>query len=323
MRKLLSLALLCTAGCIVEAHAGPSIPDPQPRYPQPAYAPPPQPAYVPPEPEPQPEQPVYTAPPAPTAPPPDVAPPAQPYETGVQAEPPPPAPPGADVDNEEVFNEPLQNYGAWTQVDGYGRVWVPRVGYGWRPYYYGRWVLTDWGWTFQSDDPWGWAAYHYGRWNWGLGVGWYWIPGRTWGPAWVSWRYGGGYVSWAPMGPRGVVFGVGHPGWVAVGEGSFTRPIATVAITGRATAGIVRVAQPLPYARPVRGGAFGPPVARISVATGHPVTAVPVARAFNAPRGTPAPALRSPARAARPTAAPVSRPPPPAARKSRGKGDKR
>ena len=32
--------------------------------------------------------------------------------------------------------------------------------------------------------------------------GWYWIPGRTWGPAWVSWAVGGGYVGWCPLGWR-------------------------------------------------------------------------------------------------------------------------
>src|SRR5207248_1659169 len=112
----------------------------------------------------------------------------QPYDYG--ASPPPPAaeaaetyqseaplPAGANVPDEDVFYDSLAPYGSWTVIGPYGRVWVPAVGYGWRPYYYGRWVLTDWGWTFVSDDPWGWAAYHYGRWNWAIGVGWYWIPG--------------------------------------------------------------------------------------------------------------------------------------------------
>jgi hypothetical protein len=29
-----------------------------------------------------------------------------------------------------------------------------------------------------------------------------WVPGRDWGPAWVSWRTGGDYVGWAPLPPR-------------------------------------------------------------------------------------------------------------------------
>jgi uncharacterized protein DUF6600 len=168
-------------------------------------------------------------------------------------------------------------------VAGYGTVWVPAVSYGWRPYYYGQWVLTDWGWTFVSDDPWGWAAYHYGRWNWGVGVGWYWIPGRIWAPAWVSWRYGAGYVTWCPLGPPGVVFGYRHPAWVAVPERHFTRPIAGVAAPVRRTYGMVSEARPLtgPHATVGRGGSFGPPVAGVARATGQqirPVAAAQVVR---------------------------------------------
>ena len=39
---------------------------------------------------------------------------------------------------------------------------------------------------------------------------WFWIPGRTWGPAWVSWAYAPGYVSWCPLGwdnRAGLAFG--------------------------------------------------------------------------------------------------------------------
>jgi hypothetical protein len=184
-----------------------------------------------------------------------------------------------DVNDTEVFYERLSPYGYWTETGGYGRVWVPYVGVGWRPYYFGRWVLTDWGWTFVSDDPWGWAGYHYGRWNWGIGVGWYWIPGRIWAPAWVSWRYGGGYAAWCPLGPPGVVFGYSHPAWVAVREEHFTRPISSVAVPLRATAGVVTQAAPLtgPHATVARTGSFGPPVARVQAATGQTIRPVAAA----------------------------------------------
>jgi hypothetical protein len=52
-----------------------------------------------------------------------------------------------------------------------------------------------------SDEPWAWAAYHYGRWTYNPYYGWVWIPGYEWAPAWVSWRTGGGYYGWAPLGP--------------------------------------------------------------------------------------------------------------------------
>ena len=29
-----------------------------------------------------------------------------------------------------------------------------------------------------------------------------WVPGNEWAPAWVSWRAGGDYYGWAPLGPR-------------------------------------------------------------------------------------------------------------------------
>ncbi len=241
----------------------------------------------------------------------------------------PPAPPaGSNVASEAVFYDQLAPYGYWTFVAPYGRVWVPAVAYGWRPYYYGRWVLTDWGWTFASDDPWGWAGYHYGRWNFAVGVGWYWIPGAVWAPAWVSWRYGAGYVTWCPLGPPGVVFGYRHPAWVAVPEAHFTRPIAGVAVPAQRTYGVVTQARPLtgPHATVGRGGSFGPPVASVSRATGqqiHPVAvAQPAQVARPRPSATPAPVvpMRSPVRpgarvdAARPTARPSYAPHPMPAR---------
>jgi len=85
--------------------------------------------------------------------------------------------------SEDAFYDRLSPYGYWRNTGEYGRVWVPAgVGAEFQPYSDGHWALTDWGWTYVSDAPWGWAAYHYGRWGYGLGLGWYWIPGRTWGP---------------------------------------------------------------------------------------------------------------------------------------------
>ena len=164
----------------------------------------------------------------------------------------------------------------------YGRVWVPSVGYGWRPYYYGQWVLTDWGWTFVSDDPWGWAAYHYGRWNFGVGVGWYWVPGRVWAPAWVSWRYGAGYVTWCPLAPP---FRLRQPGAEVLG----------------------------------RGASFGPPVTGVARATGQQIRPIAAAQAVR-PRPVVTPganassggAMRSPRARPRPDRE-VARPAPPRA----------
>jgi hypothetical protein len=94
----------------------------------------------------------------------------------------------------------LDQYGSWNYDAAYGYVWYPRVAVGWRPYYYGRWShLRPWGWTWIGHDPWAWPTHHYGRWGFSAGI-WFWIPGRHWGPAWVSWAYAPGYVSWCPLG---------------------------------------------------------------------------------------------------------------------------
>lgn len=100
------------------------------------------------------------------------------------------------------FYDELSPFGEWVRTREHGWAWFPRdVHAGWRPYDDGRWVDTDYGWTWVSYEPFGWATYHYGRWAWDPRFGWLWVPGRVWGPAWVSWQYGGGYVGWAPLPP--------------------------------------------------------------------------------------------------------------------------
>jgi hypothetical protein len=107
--------------------------------------------------------------------------------------------PRADVG---FFYDELSPYGDWVQTRDYGWAWFPRsVHPYWRPYTDGRWVTTEYGWTWASNEPFGWATYHYGRWERDPRFGWLWVPGTVWGPAWVSWQYGGGYVGWAPLPP--------------------------------------------------------------------------------------------------------------------------
>jgi hypothetical protein len=113
--------------------------------------------------------------------------------------------------NEDMsyFYDRLSPYGSWIDYNPYGYVWVPRhMGYNWRPYSEGRWVWTDYGWTWISDEEWGDIPFHYGRWGMDNDIGWYWVPGTDWGPAWVTWRSNAQYMGWAPL-PPGVRFGVG------------------------------------------------------------------------------------------------------------------
>jgi hypothetical protein len=101
------------------------------------------------------------------------------------------------------FYANLSPHGHWVQRQGYGWVWLPfGIRAGWRPYTLGRWVMTDQGWTWVSDEPFGWATYHYGRWINDSQYGWGWVPGYQWAPAWVAWRTGNGYIGWAPLPPE-------------------------------------------------------------------------------------------------------------------------
>jgi hypothetical protein len=118
---------------------------------------------------------------------------------------------GYDPNAYSQFESALDAYGTWVDDPVYGRVWVPStsvVGNDFFPYATGGyWVLSEFGWTWVSDWDWGWAPFHYGRWSTLDGYGWCWIPGSVWGPAWVSWRSGGGYVGWSPLPPAGVTIG--------------------------------------------------------------------------------------------------------------------
>ncbi len=127
----------------------------------------------------------------------------------------------------------FEGAGDWRYESSYGYVWYPAVSTGWRPYRNGRWVsLRPYGWTWVGAAVWDWPTHHYGRW--GLSAGaWFWIPGRSWAPAWVSWAYAPGYVSWCPLGwnNRAVVQLVSVPGraynpwraWTAVPDRHFGR----------------------------------------------------------------------------------------------------
>jgi hypothetical protein len=107
--------------------------------------------------------------------------------------------------NDAEIDATLNGYGEWIDDADYGRVWRPYatvVGVDFTPYEScGSWIWTDWGWTYSCDWDWGWLPFHYGRWDWFDDGYWAWVPGYEWGPGWVDWRYGGGYVGWRPSAP--------------------------------------------------------------------------------------------------------------------------
>ena len=137
-------------------------------------------------------------------PPPGAPPPVEEYPMEQVPEP----APGLDV---SYFYDSLSPYGVWAYHPVHRYVWVPaNMPRAWRPYTQGQWIWTDYGWTWRSRMAWGWAPFHYGRWGWEGDLGWYWVPGTTWGPCWVTWRYSDLHIGWAPL-PPGVRFvpGVG------------------------------------------------------------------------------------------------------------------
>lgn len=156
--------------------------------------------------------------------------PLDPPPPDFRSEPAPPSAPGPETIREEEsaadevlddaasheravreFSPHLAPYGHWVDDPYYGRVWVPSrgvVGARFRPYVSGgRWELTaDDEWLWVSDYPFGWVTFHYGRWAWlSGGVGWGWVPGYVYSPAWVDFRIGSsGYVGWGPAPPYSV-----------------------------------------------------------------------------------------------------------------------
>src|SRR5262245_45858816 len=104
---------------------------------------------------------------------------------------------GNNVPSVDVFYNDLAPYGSWYDDPTYGWVFAPPSS-SYVPYSNGRWVYNDYGYTWVSADPFGWATDHYGRWVWANR--WVWRPDTTWGPAWVQWRTGDGFVGWAPAG---------------------------------------------------------------------------------------------------------------------------
>nr|MBA3650165.1 hypothetical protein [Chthoniobacterales bacterium] len=110
-----------------------------------------------------------------------------------------------DTGSYSTFYRKLDPYGDWMETGDYGYVFQRRQATqagNWRPYTNGHWVYTDAGWTWISNEKFGWATYHYGRWIRLRSVGWVWVPGEQWAPAWVSWRKGGDFVGWAPLPPE-------------------------------------------------------------------------------------------------------------------------
>lgn len=102
----------------------------------------------------------------------------------------------------------LDEYGDWTNIDGYGNCWSPRVSADWAPFRHGYWnVDRVWGPSWVSREPWGWAPYHYGRWAF-VNQRWFWVPVEvarrpTYCPAPVAFisLAQTNHIGWVPLAP--------------------------------------------------------------------------------------------------------------------------
>jgi len=93
-------------------------------------------------------------------------------------------------------------YGEWLWDGMLGYVWRPftndislpdfngwEPGRGWRPYVYGQWTAAGNQMFWVPQEPWGWVPYHLGLWHWNEKLGWVWIPGSAFAPAWADWHF--------------------------------------------------------------------------------------------------------------------------------------
>ena len=207
----------------------------------------------------------------------------------------------ADIHSAGDFYGPLSVSGTWVNGGGYGRCWRPLgVGPAWRPYCDGEWVWTDCGWYWQSDEPWAWACYHYGSWYDDPSMGWLWVPGTEWAPAWVTWRSGGGYIGWAPMPPPGMSLASIGPQFVFIQASQFQDPIRPTAVIANNSAifdrtkafnNITRQTREIAGRGPHRVVVNkGPGMEVVQKATGRRVNTVPIQEAA---RRAPVPARRT------------------------------
>jgi hypothetical protein len=192
-----------------------------------------------------------------------------------------------------VMYEALAPHGSWVNVPEWGEVWRPSVaivGRDFVPYESdGTWVASEYGWVFESRFDWGWAPFHYGRWFEDAHYGWVWVPDEEWGPAWVDWRIGGGYVGWAPLSPRGGRFR--DPRWTFVEIRYFAEPnFRRYSVPRNRVRVAYSASSPSGGRVVVRGRAYseGPPIRHIESGSGRSIRRV----AIVPPRAATGPAVR-------------------------------
>lgn len=206
----------------------------------------------------------------------------------------------------QMYGGTFDRGGTWQYAAPYGYVWYPAVAPDWRPYYNGYWsAVQPYGWTWVGGDRFAWPTHHYGRWGFARGA-WFWIPGRTWASAWVSWGIAPGYVSWCPLGydsrpvfPLTVGLGDSWTGWTIVPRRAFGvhgRYVDRWAVAAHrlphAMPFVVQTVPPIAAPRHLVSGAGGAAVSRDHVTASSISRGVPVPQGVQSPRSSTPPVAR-------------------------------
>lgn len=211
----------------------------------------------------------------------------------------------------------LDDNGTWEYDQASsGYVWYPWVESDWRPYSDGEWMdVPSYGWTWVGLSVWSWPTDHYGHWGW-RDRGWYWIPGKSWAPAWVAWAESPDYVGWCPLGPNGRAVRVSSQSPATLGGGWTVIPRSAFGARGHSVHGFAIEPRRLPAETAfVFTSANGIPAAN-GIATGgrsgEPVRQGPRRRPANSLGRAPqvAPMLKPPvASMSTPPVTPMAQPP--------------
>ncbi len=90
--------------------------------------------------------------------------------------------------------EQLREQGTWKEV-GEGIYGFQPTDADHIPCRTGRWIYSDFGWTWVGEGPGEWAVNHYGHWRLQQGR-WTWIPDIHWLPSTVEWLQSGDHIGW-------------------------------------------------------------------------------------------------------------------------------
>jgi hypothetical protein len=158
----------------------------------------------------------------------------------------------------------LARFGNWTYVPSLrSYCWRPRgVAQGWRPYTDGRWVFTRGGWAWMPFERWGYAPSHYGRWDFVPSLGWVWLAGNRYRPAWVRWTHVDHHIGWAVLGPGDRIVKVRQRGadhtfvFVRENDMKIGKPVKLEKLLHLKPAKLVVVDSPKRFVKPAPGAEY-------------------------------------------------------------------